>query len=40
VRETGKVVAKDATIKASGTDTGRASCIRYRDRKVATVRNA
>ena len=34
MRETGKVVAKDVTIKTSGTDTGRVSCIRYRDRKV------
>jgi hypothetical protein len=39
VRETDKVVVKDATIKVSGTDTGCASCIRYRGRKVATVRN-
>ena len=39
MKETGKVAAKDVTIKASGTGTGCASCIRYRDRKVAIARN-
>jgi hypothetical protein len=40
VKETGKVAAKDVTIKESGTGTGCAFCTRYRGRKVATAINA